>query len=159
MHENEKSKWSHLVVSDSMRPHGLQPTGSSVHGIFQARVLEWGAIGLCCGEVKHQNIRGGTQESVSHPKSSAASSWRYGLDFAGCLDLLVRKVIKRTWPSVGPQDAPWKMEALPAVPSEYVLTPAGAVFKESAFPEQCFIEAVWLVWQLNPAKASPLTNF
>ena len=23
---------------------GLQPTGSSVHGIFQARVLEWGAI-------------------------------------------------------------------------------------------------------------------
>src|SRR5574337_513307 len=25
-------------------PHGLQPTGSSVHGIFQARVLEWGAI-------------------------------------------------------------------------------------------------------------------
>ena len=27
-----------------MRPHGLQPTSSSVHGIFLARVLEWGAI-------------------------------------------------------------------------------------------------------------------
>ena len=26
------------------RPHGLQPTRSSIHGIFQARVLEWGAI-------------------------------------------------------------------------------------------------------------------
>ena len=26
MHENEKSKWSHSVVSDSSRPHGLQPT-------------------------------------------------------------------------------------------------------------------------------------
>ena len=92
MHESEKWKWSHSVVSDSSRPHGLQPTrllhpwgspgrstgvgchfllqcmkvkserevaqssptlsdpmdcsppGSLVHGIFQARVLEWVAI-------------------------------------------------------------------------------------------------------------------
>ena len=95
MHESEKRKWSRLVVSDSLRPHKLQPTrllcpwdfpgkstgvgchcllqstlliylesesevaqscptlsdpvdcsppGSSIHGIFQARVLEWGAI-------------------------------------------------------------------------------------------------------------------
>ena len=94
MHESEKWKWSHSVVSDSQQPHGLQPTrllrpwdppgkstgvgchflvqcmkvkgesevaqscstlsdpmdcsppGSCVHGIFQARVLEWGAIDL-----------------------------------------------------------------------------------------------------------------
>ena len=26
MHESEKSKWSHSVVSDPQRPHGLQPT-------------------------------------------------------------------------------------------------------------------------------------
>ena len=26
MHESEKRKWSHSVVSDSLRPHGLQPT-------------------------------------------------------------------------------------------------------------------------------------
>ena len=117
MHESEKWKWSHSVMSDSLRPHGLQPTrllrpwdsfsnaekwivkvkslshvrlfatpwtaayqappslgfllqcrkvnsqsevaqsclilsdpmdcslpGSSIHGIFQARVLEWDAI-------------------------------------------------------------------------------------------------------------------
>ena len=44
MHKNEKWKWSCSVVSDSSRPHGLQLSGSSVHGIFQARVLEWGAI-------------------------------------------------------------------------------------------------------------------
>ena len=44
MHESEKSKWGRSVVSDFLRPHGLQPTGSSVHGIFQAGVLEWGAI-------------------------------------------------------------------------------------------------------------------
>ena len=32
------------VVFDSLRPRGLQPTGSSIHGILQARVLEWVAI-------------------------------------------------------------------------------------------------------------------
>ena len=42
--ESEKWKWSRSVVSDSVRPHGLQWPGSSVHGICQARVLEWGAI-------------------------------------------------------------------------------------------------------------------
>ena len=26
MHESQKWKWSHSVVSDSLRPHGLQPT-------------------------------------------------------------------------------------------------------------------------------------
>ena len=31
------------VVSDTLQPHGLWP-GSSVHGIFQARILEWVAI-------------------------------------------------------------------------------------------------------------------
>ena len=34
--------WS--VVSDSLRPHGLFPTTSSVHGILQARILEWVGI-------------------------------------------------------------------------------------------------------------------
>ena len=29
------------VASDSFRPHGLQPPGSSVHGTPQARILEW----------------------------------------------------------------------------------------------------------------------
>ena len=31
-------------MSDSLRPHGLQPPGSSIHGIFQARIPEWVAI-------------------------------------------------------------------------------------------------------------------
>ena len=34
---------SHQVLSDPGRPHGLQPTGSSVHRIFQ-RILELVAI-------------------------------------------------------------------------------------------------------------------
>ena len=32
------------VMSDFLRPHGLWLPGSSVHGIFQARVPEWVAI-------------------------------------------------------------------------------------------------------------------
>ena len=32
------------VVSDALQPHGMQPSSSSVHGIFQARILEWVAI-------------------------------------------------------------------------------------------------------------------
>ena len=36
-------EWSCSVVSDSLWPHG---PGSSVHGIFQARILEWVAISL-----------------------------------------------------------------------------------------------------------------
>ena len=31
---------SHSVMSDSLQPQGLYPPGSSVHGIFQARILE-----------------------------------------------------------------------------------------------------------------------
>ena len=32
------------VVSDSLRPHGLQPSRLSVHGILQVRILEWAAV-------------------------------------------------------------------------------------------------------------------
>ena len=31
-------------MSDSWRPYGLYPPGPSVHGILQARTVEWGAI-------------------------------------------------------------------------------------------------------------------
>ena len=44
MHESEKVKVkvkSCLTLSD---PMDCSPPGSSIHGIFQARVLEWGAI-------------------------------------------------------------------------------------------------------------------
>ena len=45
-----KWKWSCSVVSDSLQPHGLQPsTGFSVPGIFQARVPGWVAISFSRG--------------------------------------------------------------------------------------------------------------
>ena len=37
-------KWSHSVVSNSLRPVGCSPPSSSNHGILQARILEWVAI-------------------------------------------------------------------------------------------------------------------
>ena len=37
-------------MPDSLQPHGLQPT---VHGIFQARVLEWVAIAVRAAQKKY----------------------------------------------------------------------------------------------------------
>ena len=46
IHESEKWKRSCSIVSDSQRPRDCSLPGSSVHGIFQARVMEWVAISL-----------------------------------------------------------------------------------------------------------------
>ena len=37
---DESESVSHSVL-DSLQIHGLQPSGSSVHGILQVRILEW----------------------------------------------------------------------------------------------------------------------
>ena len=44
-----KVKWSHSVMSDSLWPMDCSLPGSSVHGIFQARILEWVAISFSRG--------------------------------------------------------------------------------------------------------------
>ena len=44
MYESEKWKWSRSVVSDLSDPVYCSLPGSSLHGIFQSRVLEWVAI-------------------------------------------------------------------------------------------------------------------
>ena len=57
MHESEKWKWSCSVVSDSSDPMDCSLPGSSVHGIFQAKVLEWGAIAFSISNVYlYENI-------------------------------------------------------------------------------------------------------
>ena len=45
----EKWKWSRSVVSDSLWPMDCSPPSSSVHGILQARILEWVAISFSRG--------------------------------------------------------------------------------------------------------------
>ena len=44
-----KWKWSCSVVSNSLRPVDCSPPSSSVHGILQARILEWVAISFSRG--------------------------------------------------------------------------------------------------------------
>ena len=39
--EEDISQFSHSVMSDSLHPMDYSPPGSSVHGLLQARVLEW----------------------------------------------------------------------------------------------------------------------
>ena len=46
VHESEKWKWSSQLSPTLSDPMDCSPPGSSVLGIFQARVLEWGAIAL-----------------------------------------------------------------------------------------------------------------
>ena len=44
-----KWKWSRSVVSDSLLPMDCSPPSSSVHGILQARILEWVTISFSRG--------------------------------------------------------------------------------------------------------------
>ena len=56
-------------------PMDCSPPGSSIHGIFQARALEWGAIAFSAALVKHlQNIKAwdvkpSNQSTSGRPKS------------------------------------------------------------------------------------------
>ena len=49
METRKLAKWSSLVVSDSLHPVDCSPPSSSVHGILQARILEWVAISFSRG--------------------------------------------------------------------------------------------------------------
>ena len=57
MHESEKWKWSRSVVSNSSWPMDCSLPDSSVHGILQARVLEWGAIVFSTISFSHSPIQ------------------------------------------------------------------------------------------------------
>ena len=59
---------SPLVMSDSLWPHG--PPGSSVHGILQARILEWIAIPFCRGSSQPRD-----RTWVSHTADKCLTIW------------------------------------------------------------------------------------
>ena len=46
---SNKALNSHSIVSDSLQPMDCSLSGSSVHGILQARILEWVAISFSRG--------------------------------------------------------------------------------------------------------------
>ena len=55
MKKSESIRYS--VVSDSSPPHALNLPGSSVHGILQARILEWVAIPFFRGSSQPRDQR------------------------------------------------------------------------------------------------------
>ena len=55
--EREKEKWSRSVMSGSLHPVDCSLPGSSVHGIFQARILEWVAIFFSRSLLKLMSIK------------------------------------------------------------------------------------------------------
>ena len=61
---------SHSVLSDSLWPHRLQPTGCSVHGILQARILEWAAMPSSRGSSLPRD-----QTQVSHVVGGFFTIW------------------------------------------------------------------------------------
>ena len=64
MHESEKWKGSCSVMSDPQRSMDCSLPGSSIHGIFQARVLGWGAIAF--SGVDSRGIKKNTQKTEAH---------------------------------------------------------------------------------------------
>ena len=73
--------WSRSVVSNSLRPHDCSPPGFSIHGIFQARILEWVAISFSRGSSQPRNrtqvscIAGRCFNPLSHPWSPRIVEW------------------------------------------------------------------------------------
>ena len=66
-------------------PMDCSPPGSSVHGIFQARVLEWGAIAFSvCMYIRHKFHflkLNGWQSEFENKKCTKMNKHAFGLDF------------------------------------------------------------------------------
>ena len=75
VHESEKWKWSHSVVSDSSDPMDCSLPGSSVHRIFQARVLEWGAIAFSISHASNAQNSLSQASAIRELWTSSCSSW------------------------------------------------------------------------------------
>ena len=61
---------SDSVVSDSSRPHGLQPPGSSDHGILQARILQGVALPSSRGSSQPRDPTQASNPRLSHCRQS-----------------------------------------------------------------------------------------
>ena len=96
------------VVSNSWEPMECHPPGSSVHGISQARILEWVAISfsnsastqlliVLCGQVSilHTTAVTTTGKPWSQPLVSSVSGWTTYKD-SECLQG-IRQPKKETW--------------------------------------------------------------
>ena len=95
-----KVKVKLLSLSDSLRPVDCSPPGSSVHGILQARLLEWVAISFSRGSSRPRD-----RTQVSHIAGRrfnlwATGEWRYTNSYTAVLLLLFNcsVVSESLWP-------------------------------------------------------------
>ena len=77
------SQVAQSCVSDSSDPMDCSPPGSSVHGIFQARVLEWGAIAFSDEvpriiQIRDEGLIPGWEDSLEDGMATHSSdlAWR-----------------------------------------------------------------------------------
>ena len=111
-------------MADSSRPHGLQPTGSSIHGIFQARVLEWGAIAFSDVSLSQDFKHTATQIRRQTEKSHLDSEWLWAAQspaaVPGILVTAPRPVLGWMRGTVLPT---WKLESVEETDREQILVP------------------------------------
>ena len=75
-----------LTLSD---PMDCSPPGSSIHGIFQARVLEWGAIAFSMGKTRDLLKKIGDTNGTFHTKMGTIKD-RNGMDLTEAEDIKKR---------------------------------------------------------------------
>ena len=91
------------VVSNSLRPHRLYSLpGSSVHGIFQARILEWVPISFTRGSSQSRDRTHGSCISYTAGRFFTAKPPEKPLTF---MLLLLLSCFSRVWLCVTPQTA------------------------------------------------------
>ena len=99
--EGHMNVWvlSRSVVSNSLQPMDCSPPGSSVRGIFQARILEWVAISWMQGDISFQTRNCCLWMSLQHPNSRT-----WGFPAADFHDLLNQFLVsQRQRPCSHPQ--------------------------------------------------------
>ena len=84
---------SRSIVSESLRPHkDCSPPGSSVQGIFQARILEWAAISSP-GDLHNPRIESASpMSSALHTDSLPIELWVADPDARRESDLPVKHI-------------------------------------------------------------------
>ena len=95
-----KVKVKLLSLSDSLRPVDCSPPGSSVHGILQARLLEWVAISFSRGSSWPRDWTQVSRIAGRRFNLWASGEWRYTNSYTAVLLLLFScsVVSESLWP-------------------------------------------------------------
>ena len=127
--------FSPSVVSDSLRPHNCSPPGSSVHGILQARILEWVAIPFSRGSSQPRDrtwvaciagrfFTGWATREVSKPLKHFSSLSHVWLGAEG-VTLYIAVILLCAWEEDLPTPPSWPLLGIANHPSSLNLSCVG----------------------------------